>query len=82
MSRDIKMKNFIIIILVIVVFIFGKTIVRLENYHYASFVGMCDLHDMSGDWLLEKKINQDKCFKNVETRTSFMWHLYYALKDN
>lgn len=76
------MKNIIIIILLIVIFVFGKTIVRLENYHYANEVGMCDFEKMEGSWFLEKKINQDKCFKNVQTRTSFIWHLFYALSDN
>ncbi len=76
------MKNFIIIILVAVVFIFGKTIVRLENYHYANFLGFCALEDMKGHSTPEQRINQEECLKKIQTRTSFLGHLYYALSDN
>ena len=73
-------KNITIAILLLIIIWFSTTIIRLENYHYANQVGMCDLDRFEGDFL-QKKILQTRCFNSVETRTSPMWHLYYALSE-
>jgi len=67
------LRAFVVIILLVMLFWFGKTIVRLENYHYASQVGMCS------EYNLFQLIERDRCLNSFETRTSPFWHLYYAL---
>ena len=48
----------------------ASALVRVENERYALVVGMC-----------RDKIGQtdNSCLRTVETRTSSMWHLFYAL---
>lgn len=46
-------------------------IVELENYRYASSIGMCKEADI---------IERDKCLQGVQTRTHWLWHLAYGLK--
>lgn len=67
------MRNLAILVLLGLLFWFGKAIVRLENYHYASQIGMC------GNIDLARLVERDKCLNSIETRTSAFWHLYYAL---
>ena len=66
-------KNICIIILLLLLFWTSKTIIRLENYHYASAVGFCKE--------IDSNIERYKCLRSKETRTSSLWHLYYALFD-
>jgi hypothetical protein len=54
------------------------TVVRLENYHYATQTGMCE-RGAAHDHLAFA--SYQKCLDQVETRTSPLWHLYYALAD-
>lgn len=70
-----KKENTIIVVLIILLFWFGLVIIRLENYHYASQVGMCS--EYSG---LDKLIQRDKCLNNTQTRTSKFLHLLHGLK--
>ena len=70
-------KNCIILILSILVVWFSTTIVRLENYHYASLVGMCG--QFKADDPLQT-VQRHNCLHSTETRTSFIWHLFYALR--
>lgn len=56
---------------------FGANIVRLENYHYAVQVGMCN--EYSGD-ILQRFNERENCINNTKTRTSLFWHLLYGLK--
>ena len=65
----------IIIIALILLFWFGATIVRLENYHYAVQVGFCD--EFSG---VENLTKRDQCLNKVQTRTNPIWHLFYGLR--
>ena len=65
------MRTFVIFILLGMLFWFGKTIVRLENYHYASQVGMCGEYN--------SLIERGNCLSTIETRTNPFWHLYSAL---
>lgn len=71
-------KNILIGLLIILLIWFSSTIIRLENYHYANQVGSCDFDKFDGN-LIKKKVLQTQCFENVQTRTSPLWHLYYAL---
>jgi hypothetical protein len=48
------------------------SLVRVENQRYAMQLGMCKQE--VGDW-------DYKCLKKVETRTSWVWHLVYALTE-
>jgi len=65
------MKDVVIAVLLGMLIWFGSVIVRLENYRYASFVGMCSQHvDL---------VQRDRCLQSKETRTSPFWHLAYAL---
>lgn len=68
----------IIIVLVGVLVWFGFTIIRLENYHYADQVGLCQEFN---DDILKRFTEKEDCIKNTKTRTSPFWHLFYALKD-
>jgi hypothetical protein len=52
----------------------GSTIVRLENENYALRLNMCP-------WNPARPVERSECLKTVETRTSPLWHLYYALID-
>lgn len=56
----------------------GFAVVRLENFRYGVVVGMCGEYD-SRDVLVRAKLL--KCLDGEETRTSVLWHLYYALLD-
>ena len=38
-------KNITIIILIICVIVLARAVIRLENYHYASSIGMCSEYD-------------------------------------
>lgn len=64
-------KNITIVTLAIIIIWFALVIVKLENYHYAVQVGMCSE--------VSELIERDRCVNSKQTRTSFMWHLYYAL---
>lgn len=51
---------------------FGSALIRVENERYALFTGLCTFDAKSMEPL-------DKCTRNAQTRTSPLWHLYYAL---
>jgi hypothetical protein len=69
-------KNILILVLVISVFLLTRAVVRLENFHYASVVGMCSEFRAADPLQTEKR---HECLHKVETRTNLAWHLYYAL---
>jgi len=48
-------------------------LVRVENERYALFVGMCRSAEAPGMPI------DAACLAEVETRTSWLWHLFYAL---
>lgn len=51
----------------------ASALVRVENERYALFLGMCRSVSVVG-------IQVDfACLAEVETRTSWLWHLYWAL---
>ena len=69
-------KNIIIAALVVCVLWLSATVVWLENFHYASFVGMCA--EFKADNPLQTP-QRHQCLHAKETRTSPLWHLFYAL---
>ena len=56
--------------LLVAVVVLGRAVVRLENYHYANQVGMCDKH--------EEYLAREACLNNTETRTHWFWHILYG----
>ena len=65
-----------IVVLALLLLWFGSAIVRLENQNYAMRVGMCGAHDPID---IQNVLDRTRCLETVETRTSPLWHLYYAL---
>lgn len=51
---------------------FGANIVRLENERYAYSLEMCRVAGMP--------IKSQACIAQVQTRTSWIWHLAYGLR--
>ncbi len=59
------------------VVVLGSTVVRLENYRYANFVGFCSDYDIKNP---VERINREECLNKTQTRTHWIWHLLYALR--
>ncbi|OPY98956.1 hypothetical protein A5906_30845 [Bradyrhizobium sacchari] len=55
----------------------GAAVVRLENYHYANFVGLCTQFNIKHPL---ERIEREACLTRTETRTNWAWHLIYGLK--
>ena len=75
------MRAFLVVLLVLSLglnFWMGRTVVRLENFHYGVIVGMCGQYD-SRDVLV--RVDYLKCLDAEKTRTSPLWHLSYALTE-
>ena len=53
------------------------SLVKVENERYALFVGMCDKKDSP----TELRLIDFQCLSKVETRTHWVWHLFYALTN-
>jgi hypothetical protein len=64
-------------ILFIAVVVLGSTVVRLENYRYANFVGFCSDYDIRKP---VERINREECLNKAQTRTHWIEHLLYALR--
>jgi hypothetical protein len=71
-------KNIVIAVLIICVLVLTRAVIRLENFHYASVVGMCS--EYKPDDPLQS-MQRQKCFSKAETRSNPLWHLFYALTD-
>jgi hypothetical protein len=70
-----KKERILIAILLVLILWLTSAVIRLENYHYAVQVGLCDeIHGL--DQLIEK----DKCLNAAQTRTHSFWHLLYGLR--
>lgn len=69
-------KNIVISCLILLVVILSVRLVALENYHYASLVGMCSQYRVDDPVQANKR---HECLHATETRTSPLWHLFYAL---
>jgi len=68
-------EKIIVVILLILMIWFGFTIVRLENFHYASQVGFCN--EFLG---IENLSLKNNCLEKTQTRTNSFWHLLYGLR--
>lgn len=69
-------KNMLISGLVLLVVILSLRLVALENYHDASLVGMCSHYRVDDPMQANMR---HECLHAAETRTSPLWHLFYAL---
>ena len=69
------MKTPIILVPIAVIYFLTTTLVRVENERYALFLGMCKspLWDLDYD---------PQCLKTVQTRTSWLWHVAFAVDPN
>lgn len=68
-----KIEKIIIAVLGLLIVWFGATIVRLENYHYAVQVGFCQ------EYRLPDRGEHEACLNGKETRTSWVFNLFYGL---
>lgn len=64
------MKAVVFVLLVIIGFMANQLVV-IENQRYALMVGMCKSTSLP--------VPDVNCLSRVETRTSWLWHLYYGL---
>ena len=74
------LKNKLLIPLLISIFLcvwLSSSLVKVENERYALFVGMCDKKDSPS----ELRLIDFQCLSKVETRTHWVWHLFYALTN-
>jgi len=69
-------KNVVIAALLLCVLALSAAVVRLENYHYASQVGMCSEFPASDPL---GNVGRHECLHQRETRTSALWHLFYGV---
>lgn len=74
-----KMKNAVIVVLLLLVVWLSATVVRLENFRYATFIGFCSEPTETVPAVALKRY---ECLKSKETRTNVFWHLFYALKGD
>ena len=72
-------KNILIAALLVCLAALSAAVVRLENFHYASFVGMCS--EFKAEDPLQT-VKRHECLHKTETRTNPMWHLFYALRGD
>jgi hypothetical protein len=54
-----------------------SAVIRLENYRYANFVGMCTDFDIKNP---AERIRREDCLHKSQTRSSWMWHILYGLE--
>jgi hypothetical protein len=69
------MKNVAIVVLILMVIWLSLQVIRLERYHYASFLGICTQADPKDP---VSSVKRDQCLNSTETRTNALWHLYYG----
>ena len=69
-------KNIAIAILIVCLLTLSATVIRLENFHNASVVGMCA--EFKADAPLQT-VKRHNCLHATETRTNPLWHLLYAI---
>lgn len=72
------MKNTVITILSALVVWLSVRVIELENFRYATFAGFCSDPAVSA---AVTPLERYECLKSKQTRTSGLWHLFYALAD-
>jgi hypothetical protein len=70
-------KNITICALLALTIFFAVRLTELENFHYASFVGMCS--EFKADDPLQT-VKRHNCLHASQTRKNAFWHLFYALR--
>ncbi|MCY0852531.1 hypothetical protein [Cupriavidus sp. D39] len=75
------MRNALVVLLLLVIFVLGRALVRVENERYALWVGMCP--NMSGTFGAMRAGDENawKCTKTIQTRTAWWWHVYDAISN-
>jgi hypothetical protein len=63
----------LVIALIVIVWL-SVSLVRVENQRYAMQVGMCKDKVLNVGW-------DYACLSKVETRKSWVWHLFYGLTN-
>jgi hypothetical protein len=66
-----------IVLLIVAMFVLGRAVVRLENYRYANFVGLCDKFDIANP---QQRLAREECLDQAQTRTHWFWHLLYGTR--
>ena len=66
----------VILVLVVMVVALTAAVVRLENYHYANFLGRCAEFDIAKP---QQRIERERCLKAEQTRTHWFWHVVYGV---
>jgi hypothetical protein len=75
MKAALDMRNVLIVVLLAMVCTLAAALVRVENQRYAMAIGMCGNKS-------DPRLPPDaSCVANARTRTSWVWHLYYAITD-
>ena len=69
------MKNVIIAVLILSIALLADRVVRIENQRYALYVDLCKYDPAN------PKVRWE-CLEKAQTRTSWFWHLYYAVTDH
>lgn len=72
-------KNIIIILLVLIIVWFGKTIIELEEYKHSNQTHICYKSNIDYQTNFLEYMEREKCLNNSHPRTSWIWNLYYAL---
>lgn len=77
------MRNFGIVLLLVVTLVLGGALVRVENARYALWLGMCPNIRKITAAIGDNSSGPDalNC-TTIQTRTGWWWHLYYAVTDN
>jgi hypothetical protein len=68
---------FLFAVLIVALVLTTNAVVRLENYRYANFVGMCKEYDITDP---VERIKRERCLENTETRTHWFAHVLYGLR--
>ena len=69
----------VIAVLIIAVLLLARAVIRLENFHYASQIGLCSEQGVVYANNPMANHQRNVCLDNIETRTSPLWHLYYGV---
>ena len=67
----------IIAVLLVVIVVLGRAVVRLENYHYANFIGRCSQFDITNT---QQRIAREDCLDRAQTRPHWFWHILYGTR--
>lgn len=66
-----KVKNAVIVVLLLLVLALSNALIRVENQRYAMSVGMCYDERL--------KLPDLTCVSKARTRTNPIWHLFHGL---